>query len=250
MFGVSLPKTSEQIEKLARKRALIFVGAVAAIFTVSTIISSISDSVRMNQIRTEVGKERQIEKQTSIEAGTTILPELRRYADIIEGKLQTSASGRKKESEVLRKLADLAKNQSAKVETFGFGRLSSAKYWSLMSELLVTDAQVIVIDSLFTKMKLEERTKSANLHRKTALILQKQVDEGFEFTMDLYDSGVRSEAASPVSSGSHSDFIRETWDLPSSVQHALDKIYKADPARARELSRQAHEAGVQNLPNQ
>jgi hypothetical protein len=76
------------------------------------------------------------------------------------------------------------------------------------------------------------------------------VDEAFMYTMDLYDSGSSSLASAPVSSGSHFDFIKETSDLPSSAQLALDKIYKVDPARARELSRLAHDAGVQNLPNQ
>ena len=232
---------------MAKKRALIFVGAVAALIAVPMIVSSISDSIQMSQIRAEIDRKNQIEKQTSTEVGKIIAPELNRYANIIEAGVQTSVADRKKEVDALRKLAAVAKNQGAKVEALDlYG--SSAKYWNLISELLTTDAQVM--ESIFAKMKPEERTRSAELHRKAATILQKHVDEAFMYTMDLYDSGSSSLASAPVSSGSHFDFIKETSDLPSSAQLALDKIYKVDPARARELSRLAHDAGVQNLPNQ
>ena len=52
----SIPKTPEQVEKerVAKKRALIFVGAVAALIAVPMIVSSISDSIQMSQIRAEI----------------------------------------------------------------------------------------------------------------------------------------------------------------------------------------------------
>jgi hypothetical protein len=90
------------------------------------------------------------------------------------------------------------------------------------------------------------------------VVLQKQVDAGLvdasSFGSDLnLPSESAPTASAPLreySTGSHYDFIKETGDLPSSAQRALDKIYKVDPQRARELSRQAHEIGVQDLPDQ
>jgi hypothetical protein len=256
--SASVPKTPEQIqsEKTAKRGCLIFAGAVLALFFVVAIVNSISDSIEKGKSSAAMDRKNKIEQQSSTETATAILPGINRYADLLEGKIQISAADHKKEAGNLRGLADIVEvvdKQSATYEALGWGDLSPAKTWRQLSVMLTTDAQVM--EAIFSKMKPSERSASAQLHRKLAAVLQKHVDQGFKSAYSLdSDLGVPSgnldsSARAPISTGSHFDFIKETSDLPSSAQKALDKIYKVDPARARELSRQAHEAGVQNLPN-
>jgi hypothetical protein len=252
----SVPKTPEQIqsEKIAKRGCLIFAGAILAIFLVVGIVNSISNSIKKDRISAEVDRKNKIEQQSSKEAAKAILPGINHYADLLEGKIRISAVDYKKEAGDLRGLSDTANKQVAKLEALGWGDLSTAKAWRQLSAMFITDAQVM--EAIFSKMKPSERNASAQLHRKLAAVLQKHADEGFinaySLDSDLYvpSGNLDSSPRAPISTGSHLDFIKETSDLPSSAQEALDKIYKVDPARARELSRQAHEAGVQNLPDQ
>ena len=251
----SVPKTPEQVqsEKIAKRGCLILAGAVLALVFVVAVAESISDSNEKGKISAEVERKSTIERQSSVETTKAILPSINHYASLLEGKIQISAADRKKEAENLRGLAAIADKQSATVEALGWGDLSTAKTWRQLSAMLTTDAHVM--EAIFSKMKPSERSTSAQLHRKLAAVLQKHLDQGFKYAAsldaDLYLPGENraSSARAPIATGSHLDFIQDTSDLPSSAQRALDEIYKADPARAQELSRQAHEAGVQDLPN-
>lgn len=250
----SVAQTPEQIQsqKTTKRVALIIAGAIIAVFSVVAIVESISDSNEKAKITAEVDRENKIEQQSSTETARALLPGINRYADLLEGKIQISGVDHKKEAANLSLLAGIASQQAVTVDALGRGDLSTAKTWRQLAAMFTTDAQVM--EAIFSKMTQSERIASAQLHRKLAAVLQKHLDQGFIYSFsldtDLYvPSGNPRSTEPPISTGSHLNFIKETSDLPSSEQEALDKIYKVDPARARELSRQSHEAGVQNLPN-
>jgi len=252
----SIPKAPEQIQLEAKTKRRLHIAAAAIIvsFGVTGLVTSVSDSVEKGKISAEVDRKTKIEQQACTEAANGILPGISRYADIMDGKIRTSAAERKREAASLRRLTETANHASATIDALGWGDLSTAKLWHQLSGMLITDAQVM--ESIYTKMKPSERSSSAQMHRKLYAVLKKHADEGFihsaSLDSDLYvpsETLSTSSLPAPAPAGSHFDFIRETSDLPSSAQRALDKIYKVDPARAQELSREAHEAGVQNLPN-
>jgi hypothetical protein len=250
----SVPAPPKQIQRTddIKWGHLIISGTIFVVLLAIAIVR-FGESDRESIRKYETDRQHKIEQQSWAEAANTISRGMVRYADLLDGKIKISAADQRKEAEALRQLAALALKQSGTVQASGHVDSTSIS-WDQLSAMLTSDAQVM--ESIFAGMTIGQRTSSAELHRQVAAVFRKQVGEGLRISSsqvpDPYvpSRSLRSDPKEPISASPSVDFIQETSDLPSSAQRALDKIYREDPARARELSRQAHEVGVQHLPDQ
>ncbi len=192
--SASVPQTPEQIqsERTAKRRCLIFAGAVVVLFSVVALVESISDSNEKAKISAKVDRLLTIEQQSSTKAAKALLPGISRYADLLEGNLQISNADRRKEVESLRGLAEITHKQAATIEALDLGDPSTPRAWRKLSAMFITDAQPR--GAVSSRMKPSERSASAQLHRKLAVVLQKHTSEGFvncaSLETDLYGFGV------------------------------------------------------------
>jgi len=236
-------------------RAMLFGLGVTAAVTLVIILTT--SPISNHRIETEGERKSKIEQLSSTAAAKTIIPALNRYADMVDGNAKHSVADRSRMVEELRRSAGVAKAQGAKLDSLNL-IYKTGVCWDELAGHLIEDAEIVEGTVHLMEPYLHS---SAQLNRRIAAVLQKHADQGFVNSVylaseldekgDYFRKHVVGNASSYTSAtGSHTDFIKETSDLPSSAQHALDRIYKANPARAWELSRQAHEAGVQELPNQ
>lgn len=262
----SVTKTAEQLK--AEKQTILgcaaVLGGILVIGLIVSIVSSISDRIEKSRISAEIAQNDKLEQQSSTETAKAILPGINRFADIIEGKVKISRVEQKKEVDVLRALSKLTDKQSDRND------FSTAKSWQRLGVLLIKDSLNFESPDFespdsptphFLKMEKSERLAAADMHRKLVSVFQKHANEGFVHCASLetdlwevgggfaYDSQGHVAVPGDIGSSDHNSFIRETSDLPSDVQRALDEVYKSDQGRARELSDKAHEGGVQNLPD-
>lgn len=236
-------------------RAMLLGLGVTAAVTLGIILNT--NPASDHRTETERDRKSKIEQLSSTAAAKTIIPALNRYADMVEGKAKHSVADRSKMAKELRRSAGLAKAQGTKLDSLNL-IYKTGVCWDELAGHLIIDAEIVEGTVHLMDPYLHS---SVQLNRKIAAVLQKHADQGFVNSAylgsDLDEGGdyfrehiVGNGSSYTSATGSHTDFIKETSDLPSSAQYALDSIYKANPARAWELSRQAHEAGVQELPNQ
>lgn len=149
-------------------------------------------------------------QRSAVQTASAILPSIQRYVDYLEGRLRLSPSERKKEAADLKTKARLASEESARASGIQGSPLQSS-VWQALSEMLLSDAQVM--EAVSTKAQLKQFEWSADKHRQVAAALAELIDE----------------------------------DSERRARRALDEIYRNDPDRARELADQARREGFKTL---